>query len=175
MTSYAAESARITPRELCLAAVLTALVFVATFVPRIPIPLGYAHLGDAVIFLSVLVVRRREAFAAACLGSVLSDVLGGFPLWAVPTFFIKLVMAWIVWRIVVRETWDGRAAGRGRCLLGFLASSVWMAVAYTLFGAGLYDSLAAGLASAPGLFLEGIFNTIVALLVLPVVQRLPRF
>ena len=173
MTTYHAESSRLTARDICVAAVLTALVFVATFVPRIPIPLGYAHLGDAVIFLSVLVVRRREAFTAACLGSVLSDLLGGFPIWAVPTFFIKLVMAWIVWRIAVDE--DGCIAGRGRCLLGFLASSVWMAVAYTLFGAGLYDSLAAGLASAPGLFLEGAFNTIVALLALPVVQRLPQF
>jgi len=26
---------------------MTALVFIATFVPHIPIPLGYAHLGDA--------------------------------------------------------------------------------------------------------------------------------
>ena len=33
-----------------------------------------------------------------------------------------------------------------------------MAVAYALFGALLYDSLAAGLASLPGLLLEGAVN-----------------
>ena len=40
-------STSFTVRELCLAAVMAAVVFLATFVPRIPIPLGYAHLGDA--------------------------------------------------------------------------------------------------------------------------------
>ena len=40
-------SSSFTVRELCLAAVMAAVVFLATFVPRIPIPLGYAHLGDA--------------------------------------------------------------------------------------------------------------------------------
>ena len=48
-------------RELCVTAVMTALVFLATFVPRIPIPLGYAHLGDAVIFLLALLLIRRSA------------------------------------------------------------------------------------------------------------------
>ena len=51
--------------NLCYAAVLTALVFILTFVPRIPIPLGYAHLGDAVIFASVLFSSRRQAAVAA--------------------------------------------------------------------------------------------------------------
>ena len=46
-----------------------------TFVPRIPIPLGYAHLGDAVIFLSFLYFNRREAALAAAIGSCLSDFL----------------------------------------------------------------------------------------------------
>lgn len=66
--------------NLCYAAVLTALVFILTFVPRIPIPLGYAHLGDAVIFASVLFSSRRQAAAAASIGSALSDLIGGFPI-----------------------------------------------------------------------------------------------
>ena len=36
-------------RQLTLTAMMTAFIFVATFVPKIPIPLGYAHLGDAAI------------------------------------------------------------------------------------------------------------------------------
>lgn len=155
-----------TTRELCLTAVMTALVFLATFVPRIPIPLGYAHLGDAVIFLLALTIGRREALVAACLGSALSDVLGGFLLWAVPTLIIKFVMADIVWRIAGRGE-----AGRVRTVLAFLASSVWMAFAYTVFGAALYASVAAGLASTPGLLMEGLVNTVAALIVLPALQK----
>ena len=155
-----------TARELCLTAVMTALVFLATFVPRIPIPLGYAHLGDAVIFLLALSIGRRDALIAACLGSALSDVLGGFLLWAVPTLIIKFVMADIVWRIAGRN-----AAGKIRTAVAFLTSSVWMAFAYTAFGAALYASVAAGLASTPGLLMEGLVNTVAALIVLPALQK----
>ncbi len=37
----------VSTKTLCLTAVLAAFVFIMTFVPKIPIPLGYAHLGDA--------------------------------------------------------------------------------------------------------------------------------
>ncbi|MCI7330514.1 MAG: ECF transporter S component [Selenomonadaceae bacterium] len=148
---------------------MTALVFVATFVPRIPIPLGYAHLGDAVIFFLAISMERREAFLAACLGSALSDILGGFLIWAGPTLVIKLVMAYIVWHLAARED-----AGRLRTLMAFILSSLWMAFAYTVFGALLYDSLAAGLASAPGLLMEGAVNTLAALALLPAVRRIMR-
>ena len=84
-------------REIVFTGLMTALVFIATFVPHIPIPLGYAHLGDAVIFLLALLVPRRPAIIAACLGSALADLLGGFALWAVPTIVIKYGMAEIVY------------------------------------------------------------------------------
>ena len=42
-----------------------------------------------------------------------------------------------------------------------------MAAAYTLAGAVLYDSLAAALASFPGLFVEGVVNSALALAALP--------
>ena len=156
----------VSAQELCMTAVMTALVFLATFVPHIPVPLGYAHLGDAVIFLLALLLRRRDALFAACVGSALSDVLGGFALWALPTLVIKFLMVEVVCRVA------GSAPGTARTAAAFLASSLWMAAAYTAFGALLYASVAAGLASAPGLLMEGVVNTAVALLVLPALRRL---
>lgn len=100
MASSVHPSSSFTTRELCLAAVMAAVVFLATFVPRIPIPLGYAHLGDAAIFLMVLFCGRRETLIAACFGSALSDLIGGFPLWIVPTIIIKYFMADIAWRVI---------------------------------------------------------------------------
>ena len=148
----------VSAQELCMTAVMTALVFLATFVPHIPIPLGYAHLGDAVIFLFALLLRRRDALFAACVGSALSDVLGGFALWALPTLVIKFLMVEVVCCVA------GSAPGTARTAAAFLA--------YTAFGALLYASVAAGLASAPGLLMEGVVNTAVALLVLPALRRL---
>ena len=158
-------------REIVFTGLMTALVFIATFVPHIPIPLGYAHLGDAVIFLVALLVPRRPALIAACLGSALADLLGGFALWAVPTIVIKYGMAEIVYRIAPQ----GRAIGQGRIVTALLLSSLWMAFAYTLVGAVLYDGLIAALTSTPGLIVEGIVNSVIALLLLPMLRgRMPQ-
>ena len=46
-------------------------------------------------------------------------------------------------------------------------ASFWMAAAYTLAGAVLYDSLTAALASFPGLLAEGVVNSVLALAALP--------
>ena len=72
---------RISAKEICVAAVMAAFVFIATFVPQIPIPLGYAHLGDGAIFLAVFFAGRRAGIFAGAFGSALADLAGGFPVW----------------------------------------------------------------------------------------------
>ena len=162
-----------TTQKLVFTALMTALVFVATYLPHIPIPLGYAHLGDVVIFLLALLAPRRSALVAACIGSALADLLGGFALWIVPTLVIKFVMAEIVYRIGRR---GGAIVPRASIIAALLLSSLWMAAAYTLAGAVLYASLPAALASSPGLLIEGLVNSVLALLLLPVLrERFPKF
>lgn len=133
---------------------MTAFVFAATFVPKIPIPLGYAHLGDAAIFLAVTFGGRRVGILSGAVGSALADFLSGFPIWILPTIFIKAAEAEIFWRLRERNF-----------LLGLIAASLFMTAGYTLSGAFLYDSLSAGLASTPGLLLKSAVN-IVAVLVI---------
>ncbi len=145
-------------RKICVTAVMAALIFIMTTVPQIPIPLGYAHLGDAAIFLVVLYVGRREGALAASIGSAMADFLGGFPIWIVPTLVIKYGMAEILWRV---------AAGKGsvqswRAMGGMLLAGLWMAFGYTVAGAILYGGLSVGLTSTPGLLLEGGVNIFAA-------------
>lgn len=157
-----------TTQELVFTALMTALVFVATYLPHIPIPLGYAHLGDAVIFLLAFLAPRRTTLFAACIGSALADLLGGFVLWIVPTLVIKFVMAEIVCRIGRR---GNEIAPRSGIIVALFLASLWMAAAYTLAGAVLYASLPAALASAPGLLMEGAVNSIITFLLLPVLRE----
>ena len=160
-------------QELVFTALMTALVFVATYLPHIPIPLGYAHLGDAVIFLLALLTPRRSALFSACVGSALADLLGGFAIWIVPTLVIKFVMAEIVYRIGRR---GDAIAPRVSIIAALLLSSIWMATAYTLAGAVLYASMSAALASTPGLIMEGLVNGIIAFFLLPLLHgRFPQF
>ena len=60
------------------------LVLLGTILFRIPIPMtqGYVHLGDAMIYIGVLLLGKKQGAAAAALGSSLGDILGGFAFWA---------------------------------------------------------------------------------------------
>ena len=132
---------------------MSAFVFIATFVPKIPIPLGYAHLGDAAIFLSVIFCGRKVGILSGIIGSALADFLSGFPLWILPTIIIKAAEAEIFWSLKDKNL-----------ILSLILASVVMAFGYTLAGAALYDSLSAGFASAPGLLLKAAVNILITLI-----------
>ena len=81
-----------------MTALMTCLVLVATMSIRIPSPFtqGYVHLGDSMIFLSVLLLGRNGGTVAAGLGSGLADLLGGYGMYAPWTLLIKGLMAFIM-------------------------------------------------------------------------------
>ncbi len=139
-------------KELTIGAVMAAFVFLATFVPKIPIPLGYAHLGDAAIFLAVIFFGRRVGIASGVIGSALADLIGGFPIWIVPTIFIKAAMAETFYRL------------REKFFVALIAACLVMTLGYTFAGAFLYGSLALGLASTPGLLVESAVNILATIL-----------
>ena len=147
-------------RQLTLTAMMTAVIFIATFVPKIPIPLGYAHLGDAAIFMAVMFCGRRVGILSGVIGSALADFLSGFPIWIVPTILIKAAEAEIFWRL--REK---------NFLLGLILASLAMTAGYTLVGAFLYDSLSAGIASTPGLLLKSAVNIFVVIILGAAIRR----
>lgn len=148
---------KISTFSLCCGALLTALVCIMTMVIQIPIPLGYAHLGDAMILLGVAYFGRREAVWASGIGSSLADLLTGFTQWVIPTFFIKVIIVLIASQLM----FDKEGAYRlwhPRNLFAAVLSMAWMVIGYVVVGSILYGSIPAGLASAPGLILEGVVN-----------------
>ncbi|BEU86687.1 hypothetical protein TAMA11512_01510 [Selenomonas sp. TAMA-11512] len=157
-----------TTKTLTRMGMMAAITLLLTLIPKIPIPLGYAHLGNVAVLLFSLRYAPGEAGAAVAAGSALADFFGGFPLWILPTLIIKYVMAVLVWNIA------GGTDSRLRAVAGFLAASLWMALGYTLCGAILYDSLAAGLASTPGLLMEGGLSIAAAVLALVIIKRRSR-
>ena len=153
---------RVSTRELTLTAVMSAFVFIATFVPKIPIPLGYAHLGDAAIFVIVVMFGRKIGIMSGCFGSMLADLIGGFPIWIGPTLIIKWLMAETFARIANLDdkfNWHSL-----RTVTALLLAGIVMAAGYTLTGALLYDSLEAGLSTAPCLLIEALVNAVAAII-----------
>ena len=151
---------KITTGYLCITAVSTALVCVATMVVQIPIPLGYAHLGDSFIWLAAYLFDWKAGMFAGGVGSALADLLSGYPQWVLPTLIIKAVQGFLAAGLV-RGKKGERKLFSVRTLAGIVLSMSEMVMGYVIGGAILAGSFASGLASAPGLLLKGILNCIV--------------
>ena len=74
---------------------MMALVVVMTMIIRVPVPAtnGYIHLGDCMIFFSVLLLGWKWGAAAAGIGSALADLFAGYASYAPITLVIKGLMA----------------------------------------------------------------------------------
>lgn len=84
-----------------------ALTCIATMLIQIPIPLGYAHLGDSVILITAYLFGPVVGALAGGIGSAMADILTGYPVWAVPTLLIKTIMPLIacyIFRIRFQES-----------------------------------------------------------------------
>lgn len=127
-------------RELVTTALMAALVFVATFLIRIPNPLtgGYHHMGDSIIFIAVVLLGRKNGSIAAGIGGALSDFLAGAPIWILPTLVIKYIMAFIMGTII-----KANPESKKLQIAGAVTGGIFQVVAYTLVNMLLIDPKAA--------------------------------
>lgn len=154
-------------QRLALGGIMTALVFVMTYFPKIPVPAtgGYVHLGDGVIFLSAAVLGGL-AIPVAAIGSMLSDLVGGYVIYALPTFLIKGLMALIAWKTL-----------RHRNLLSavgvYALAECVMAAGYFLMESILMNVAAAWGALLPNL-MQGAAGVLFGLMLLSLAPRLEK-
>ena len=106
-------------------ALMAAVVFVATYLIKIPNPVtgGYSHMGDCMIFLAVVILGRRDGAIAASIGGALSDLLAGAAAWIVPTLVIKFIMG----TIILKEPMNTK-----RQFVGAAAGGIFQMVSYTV-------------------------------------------
>ena len=83
-------------KMICLTGMFMALICIATLFFKVPIPLGYAHLGNGFIFLAGAFLANPYALIAAGVGSALADLLGGYAEWILPTLIIKCIMGAVI-------------------------------------------------------------------------------
>lgn len=89
--------------KIILTGLMMAMIVVATILIIIPVPFGngYIHLGDAMIFLSVLILGWKYGAVAAGFGSALADILVGYAIWSPWTLFVKGIMAAVMGLFIV--------------------------------------------------------------------------
>ena len=117
-----------------IAALFAALTCVATMFIRIPSPTGgYLNLGDGIVLLSACLLGPVIGTAAAGIGSMLADLLAGYPAYAAGTLVIKAVSALIAGALFRRLTRAGRRKPLTAVLLSGACAEVWMALGYFLY------------------------------------------
>lgn len=81
-------------KKLIFAALFAALTCVATMIIKVPTPtMGYIHPGDSIVLLSGFLLGPLYGGLAAGIGSMFSDLFGGYFSYAPATFVIKMLTA----------------------------------------------------------------------------------
>ena len=157
----------ISVKKLTLAGVMAALVFVMTYIPKVPVPVtgGYVHLGDGAIFLSVLLLGPL-GIPAAAVGSCLSDVLGGYLVYALPTMLIKAAVAFIAFKGWKEGSWL-------RAVVAFILAEAAMVIGYFAFESVMYGAAAAWAAVGANC-IQGIAGVVLGLVCHGLYPRMKR-
>lgn len=136
-----------------LLSVTTALVFLSTFLFQLPIPAtgGYFNFGDIMIFITAIAFGPQVGGFAGGIGSALSDLLGGFGVFAPFTLIIKGAEGLTV-GLISRRTFRGRdiaawATGSIAMVGGYFAAEAFVIALF--FGASDSTGIAAALGEVP--------------------------
>ena len=144
--------------RLCIYALYMAVICLVTMYTKIPIPLGYAHLGDCFILIFAMFYGGKAGFIVGGIGSAMSDLLSGYVQWVVPTFLIKGIMAVIV-SLISRDKEGKYKICSFQTAAAVIAGMLFMAFGYVAVGVYM-EGIASGISSAPGLLIKAVVNII---------------
>ncbi len=135
-------NAHIHIKHVCISAMLAALAFVATFLIKIPLPIGYVHIGDGIVFLTAALLPAPYAMVASAVGVSLADLCGGYAIYIPATALIRILT------VLCFSRKKGMLSARN--IIGLGISIAICAVGYWGFEAiFVYESAVAALAGVP--------------------------
>lgn len=127
---------------ICISAMLASLVFVATFLIKIPLAVGYVHIGDGIVFLASALLPAPYAMIATAVGVSLADLCSGYVIYIPITALIRI--------LTVLGFSRKKEMLSVRNIIGLLLGIAICAVGYWAFEAiFVYESALAALAGLP--------------------------
>ena len=121
--------------NLVITALMTCLVCLATYALKIPNPLtqGYVHIGDVFIFMSVLILGKKNGAIASSVGAAMADIMGGYAIFAVGTFIAKGLMA-LVMGLIIEKGYESEHAHPDHKQIRILSLAPYELIAMVLGG-----------------------------------------
>lgn len=144
-TKKISEKSIFSVKNLALSSMFAALITVTTAFLKIPIPFGYTHAGDSMVFLSATTLANPLGIIASAIGGALADLLAGYPQWAIPTAIIKALNAmpfFICRQALKKKNGDNKIICKGTLLM------LIPSVAITFIGYFIANYLMYGIAAA---------------------------
>ena len=153
-------------KSMVMAAVMAALTYVATTVIKIPAPTGgYVHIGDGLVLLCGWILGPWWGGAAAGIGSMLVDLLGGYMSFVPGTLIIKGCMA-LVAALIVKAMKESKAS----YVISAVVSEVIMVAGYFVYEA---LALQLGMGAAAGVLAnvgQGAVGLVIALVLMALLK-----
>ena len=146
-----------------------ALIFAATWI-AIPLPIGNINLGDGVLLLSAWMLGGPWAALAASVGATLTDLMGGYAIYAPATFLIKGLMVWVA-ILVLKALEKANIHTAVRRILSGLAAELVMIVGYFVYEALLIGLGWGALVSIPFNAVQGAVAILMASILYQVLSK----
>ena len=160
-------------KRIAVLALMTALIAVATYAIRIPMPAteGYLNLGDAFVLFCGVVFGPLSGLLAGGIGSALADLVGGYAQWILPTFLIKGAEGALAGGLffLLKKGGLRRFVGAG---ISVVVPAFEMVVGYFFASWIMKGSAAVAWTSVPGNAAQGGVGVALALLLLLATSRI---
>lgn len=157
-------------KKIVFAALMAALVCIATMIIKIPSPLkGYLNLGDGIVLLTGWLLSPGYGFLAAGLGSALADLISAYVVYVPATFIIKGAMApiaFMCFKLLCKKM--GKLASY---LIGGILAETVMVMGYFVFEGFLYG-FGASLLNIPANAVQGVAGIIIGTVFIHVFEKL---
>ena len=155
--------------KMVVAALLAALICVATMIIKIPSPMkGYLNLGDCVVLLTGWILSPGYGFAAAGLGSALADVLSGYVTYAPATFLIKGLMALVAF--YGYKVFRKKLGSLVSEILSGIAAEILMVLGYFVFEGFLYGFIPSAV-NIPANGAQGVAGIVIGIVLINVLEK----
>lgn len=147
-------------RNLAVAGLFTAIIFIVTGFLHVPTHNGYTHFGDAFIYLVASILPLPYAIVSSAVGAALADGSSGFVIWMPATIIVKSLTACFFTskkdRIITK-----------RNIIAIIPSLVVCACGYGFYEAAIitdksiWSSLTAVLVTVPSYVIQVILSAVV--------------
>jgi uncharacterized membrane protein len=167
-----------TTKKIVLNGMMIALVFLATYFTKIPIPAtqGYFNLGDTIIMVTAILLGGKSGMLVGSIGSLIADIAGGYYLFAPLTFIVKGLEGYVVGMIASHKEYEKTVEYRK--ILAVIIGAIVMTAGYFIGEAyflGFFDStfgLTAAVVELPLNLIQGGISAGVGYVLAAIIEKI---